>query len=53
LRQPKVSDLLRVRLDGFSTEKLLRSIALLGYDVQIGLSKAPAHTQGHKEVLGG
>ncbi len=53
LRQPKVSDLLRGRLDGFHTDRLLRFITLLGYDVQIRLSKAPAHTQGRKEVMGG
>jgi predicted XRE-type DNA-binding protein len=53
LRQPKVSDLLRGRLDGFSTDRLLRFITLLGYDVQIRLSKAPPHTQGHMEVMGG
>ena len=52
LRQPKVSDLLRGRLDGFSTDRLLRFITLLGYDVQIRLSKASAHTQGHMEVMG-
>src|ERR1700733_12229127 len=53
IRQPKVSDLLRGRLDGFSTDRLLRFITLLGYDVQIRLSKAPADTKGHMEVLGG
>jgi predicted XRE-type DNA-binding protein len=53
LRQPKVSDLLRGRLDGFSTDRLLRFITLLGYNVQIRLSKAPAHTQGHMKVMGG
>ncbi len=53
LRQPKVSDLLRGRLDGFSTDRLLRFITLLGYDIQIRLSKAPSHTQGHMEVLSG
>ncbi len=40
LRQPKVSDLLRGRLDAFSIDRLLRFITLLGYDVQIRLSKA-------------
>ncbi len=52
LRQPKVSDLLRGRLDGFSTDRLLRFITLLGYNVQIKLSKASAHTRGHLEVIG-
>ena len=40
IRQPKVSELLRGRLDGFSTDRLLRFIIRLGYDVQIRLSKA-------------
>ncbi len=53
LRQPKVSDLLRGRLDGFSTDRLLRFITLLGYNVQIRLSQAPAQTQGHLEIMGG
>jgi len=33
--QPKVSALLRGRLDGFSTERLLRFINRLGQDVEI------------------
>ncbi len=53
IRQPKVSDLLRGRLDGFSTDRLLRFITLLGYDVQIKVSKARPNTQGHMEVRGG
>jgi predicted XRE-type DNA-binding protein len=40
IRQPKVSELLRGRLDGFSTDRLVRFITLLGYDVQIKLTKA-------------
>jgi predicted XRE-type DNA-binding protein len=47
IRRPKVSELLRGRLDGFSTERLLRFITRLGYDVQIKLSKARARGQGH------
>jgi predicted XRE-type DNA-binding protein len=50
IRQPKVSDLLRGRLDGFSTDRLLRFITRLGYDVQIRLSKARPHTQGRMEI---
>jgi predicted XRE-type DNA-binding protein len=50
IRQPKVSELLRGRLDGFSTDRLVRFITLLGYDVQIKLTKTRAHTQGHMEV---
>jgi predicted XRE-type DNA-binding protein len=50
IRQPKVSELLRGRLDGFSTDRLLRFIARLGYDVQIKLTKARSRKQGHMEV---
>ena len=53
IRQPKVSELLRGRLDGFSTDRLLRFITRLGYDVQIKLSKTRAHTQGHMEITAG
>jgi predicted XRE-type DNA-binding protein len=53
IRQPKVSDLLRGRLDGFSTDRLLRFITRLGYDVHITLSKAPPHTQGQMEITAG
>jgi predicted XRE-type DNA-binding protein len=53
IRQPKVSELLRGRLDGFSTDRLLRFITQLGYNVQIKVSKARAHAQGHLEVMAG
>jgi predicted XRE-type DNA-binding protein len=53
IRQPKVSELLRGRLDGFSTDRLLRFIIRLGYDVQIKLSKARARTHGHMEITAG
>ena len=53
IRQPKVSDLLRGRLDGFSTDRLLRFITRLGYDVQIKLSKARPPTQGHTKITVG
>jgi predicted XRE-type DNA-binding protein len=53
IRQPKVSELLRGRLDGFSTDRLLRFITRLGYDVQIKLSKTRDHTQGHMEITAG
>jgi predicted XRE-type DNA-binding protein len=53
LRQPKVSDLLRGRLDGFSTDRLLRFITRLGYDVHIKLSRARRHTQGRMEITAG
>jgi predicted XRE-type DNA-binding protein len=51
IQQPKVSALLRGRLDGFSTERLLRFINRLGYNVDIKISKARAHTQGHMHVM--
>jgi predicted XRE-type DNA-binding protein len=53
IRQPKVSELLRGRLDGFSTDRLLRFITQLGYNVQIKVSKARAHAQGHLKVMAG
>ena len=53
LRQPKVSDLLRGRLDGFSTDRLLRFITRLGYDVHIKLSRARRHSQGRMEITAG
>src|ERR1017187_5828612 len=53
IRQPKVSELLRGRLDGFSTDRLLRFITQLGYNVQIKVSKARAHAQGRLEVMAG
>jgi predicted XRE-type DNA-binding protein len=53
IRQPKVSELLRGRLDGFSTDRMLRFITRLGYDVQIKLSKARTRTQGHMEITTG
>lgn len=51
IRQPKVSELLRGRLDGFSTDRLLRFITCLGYDVHIKISKVRAHAQGHMHVM--
>ena len=53
IRQPKVSELLRGRLDGFSTDRLLRFIIRLGYNVQIKLSKARGNRQGHMEITAG
>ena len=53
IRQPKVSELLGGRLDGFSTDRLLRFITRLGYDVHIRVSKARARTQGHVQITAG
>jgi|SRR5579872_1037972 len=43
INQPKVSDLLRGRLKGFSTERLFRLLNLLGQDVNIVIREKPAH----------
>lgn len=40
-RQPKVSDLLAGRLDGFSMERLIRFLNALDRDVQIVVSPKP------------
>jgi len=39
--QPKVSRLLRGRLSGFSTERLMHFLTLLGRDVEIVVKTAP------------
>jgi predicted XRE-type DNA-binding protein len=39
--QPKVSALRNGRLDGFSTERLIRFLNVLGRDVRIVVSKKP------------
>jgi predicted XRE-type DNA-binding protein len=45
--QPKISHLLRGRLTGFSTDRLLKYLTLLDQDVQIIIrNKAPAHKHG-------
>lgn len=53
LDQPKVSALLRGKLDGFSTERLLRLLVSLGTDVKIVVTPHPrAKTPGHIKVVG-
>jgi predicted XRE-type DNA-binding protein len=42
INQPKISDLLRGRLKGFSTERLFRFLNLLGQDVNIVICEKPA-----------
>ncbi|MBA2292305.1 MAG: XRE family transcriptional regulator [Gemmatimonadales bacterium] len=42
ISQPKASLLLRGRTDGFSTEKLLHYLTMLGQDVRIVISAKPA-----------
>lgn len=50
--QPKVSALLRGRVAGFSTERLMRFLTALGSDVQIVVrAKARARGRGHLKVV--
>ncbi|PRA25014.1 helix-turn-helix domain-containing protein [Pseudomonas poae] len=52
LSQPKVSEMLRGKFRGISEAKMLECLALLGRDVQIVISAAPAsRVQGHIKVL--
>lgn len=52
--QPKVSALLRGRLAGFSTERLMRFLTALGSDVQIVIyDRRRARGPGHLEVVAG
>lgn len=48
--QPKVSNLLRGRLEGFSTERLIRFLLLLGRDIDIHISKYRDHEDGRLKV---
>jgi predicted XRE-type DNA-binding protein len=50
--QPKVSALLRGRLAGFSTDRLLRFLTALGRDVEIVIRpRRGARGQGHLHVV--
>jgi predicted XRE-type DNA-binding protein len=50
--QPKVSRLLRGQLSGFSTERLMHFLTLLGQDVEIIVKPAPrSRRQGHMRVV--
>ena len=50
--QPKVSRLLRGRLSGFSTERLMHFLMLLGRDVEIIVKVAPrSRRQGRLRVV--
>lgn len=52
LDQPKVSALVRGRLSGFSTDRLLRCVTLLGQDVDIIVRDKPnEHPQAHINVV--
>lgn len=50
--QPKISRLLRGQLSGFSTERLLHFLTLLGRDIEITVKPAPrSRRQGHLRVV--
>src|ERR1700758_2372295 len=50
--QPKISRLLRGQLSGFSTERLMHFLTLLGRDVEITVKPAPrSRRQGHLRVI--
>lgn len=50
--QPKVSALLRGRLSGFSTERLIRFLNALGRDVEIVVRrKRPGNARGRVKVV--
>ncbi len=51
--QPKISRLLQGRLSGFSTERLMHFLTLLGRDVEIVVKRAPrSRRQGRVRVVG-
>jgi predicted XRE-type DNA-binding protein len=50
--QPKISRLLRGQLSGFSTERLMQFLTLLGRDVEIVIKRAPrSRRQGQVRVV--
>ncbi|MBL8955592.1 MAG: XRE family transcriptional regulator [Myxococcaceae bacterium] len=50
--QPKISALLRGKLSGFSTDRLIRFLTALGRDVEIVVRERPrARGPGHLHVL--
>ncbi len=49
--QPKVSALLRGRLTGFSTERLIKFLNALGRDVEIVVKDRPRKGPGHLQVV--
>jgi predicted XRE-type DNA-binding protein len=50
--QPKISRLLRGQLSGFSTERLMQFLTLLGRDVEIVIKTGPrSRRQGHLRVV--
>ena len=53
ISQPKVSALLNGRLDGFSTERLMRFLNALGCDVRITVSGPRPRKPGNIRVMAG
>lgn len=53
ITQPKVSALINGRLDGFSTERLIRFLNALGCDVRISVSRPHPRKPGQVQVLAG
>jgi predicted XRE-type DNA-binding protein len=51
--QPKVSALMNGRLDGFSTDRLMRFLNALGCDVRITVSRPHPRKSGEVKVLAG
>lgn len=50
--QPKISRLLRGQLSGFSTERLMHFLTLLGRDIEITVKRAPrSGRQGHLRIV--
>ncbi len=49
--QPKVSALLRGRLTGFSTERLIKFLNALGRDAEIVVEARPRKGPGHLQVV--
>ena len=47
LDQPKVSSIINGRLDGFSTDRLMRFLNDLGCDVKISVSAPHPESRGH------
>ncbi|HSE65960.1 MAG TPA: helix-turn-helix transcriptional regulator [Gemmatimonadales bacterium] len=52
--QPKVSHIIRGRLDGYSTERLMGFLTSLGRDIEIVVRKVPrSRRQGRLKVVAG
>jgi predicted XRE-type DNA-binding protein len=50
--QPKISRLLRGQLSGFSTERLIHFLTLLGRDIEIVIKRAPrTRRQGRLRIV--